>query len=303
MAQGTSSTSIEQLYADIVADLIPYFSDAVLLPNQDIILNSYQIAGQSGDTLRIPLTNTWATETAVVVAEGVGILANGSQSNVAPTAANITVAKYGVATNVTEEALEDGGMNTVRNAVLNRFAGTLSSAVDGAGLLAAFNGSSLTDTGAGSSAASHKVNLVMSPEALAYASKREPTVKMWFNPNTDSHEMRGTVRAGFGVLRGNFINPITANATIGVSDANITAVAKAVANLRQQNAPTMGTGQYVSIIDPSFEFAIQDQILNLGGTGLGSLSDVGNRALLQGLIGQAAGVTFFTSNSLPNANA
>ena len=303
MAQGTTSSGIEQLYADIVADLVPYYMDAVLLPNQDIIMNSYQIAGQSGDTLRIPLTNTWASETATVVTEGESILADGSQSNVAPTAANITVAKYGVATNVTEEALEDGGLDTVRNAVLSRFAGTLSAAVDDAGLLAAFNGATLTDTGAGSTAATHKVNLVMSPEALAYASKREPTVKMWFNPNTDSHEMRGTVRAGFGVLRGNFINPVTANASIGTSDANITAVAKAVANLRQANAPTMGTGQYVSIIDPSFEFAIQDQILNLGGTGLGSLSDVGNRALLQGLIGQAAGVTFFRSNSLPNADA
>ena len=53
---GTTSTSIEQLYSDINADLIPYFSDAVLLPNQQIILNSYSIAGQSGDTLRIPLT-------------------------------------------------------------------------------------------------------------------------------------------------------------------------------------------------------------------------------------------------------
>ena len=40
---GTTSTSIEQLYADIVADLVPYFMDAVLLPNQQIILNSYSI--------------------------------------------------------------------------------------------------------------------------------------------------------------------------------------------------------------------------------------------------------------------
>jgi len=298
---GTTSTGIEQLYADIVADLIPYYMDSVLLPNQDIILNSYQIAGQSGDTLRIPVTTAY--DVATVVTEGASIIGTGTQSNVAPTAANITVAKYGVATNVTEEALEDGGLDTVRNAVLNRFSGGLANAVDTAGLKVAALGGSLTDTGAGSSANTHKINLVMSPEALAYAAKREPVVKMWFNPNSDSHEMRGTVRAGFGVLRSGFINPITCNKTIGSGDANITAVAKAVAQLRGQNAPTMGTGQFVSVIDPSFEFAIQDQILNLGGTGLGSLSEVGNRALLQGLIGQAAGVTFFRSNSLPDADA
>jgi hypothetical protein len=61
-------------------------------------------------------------------------------------------------------------------------------------------------------------------------------------------------------------------------------------------------GQYVSIIDPAFEYGIQEQLALAGGvSGIGALSDVGNRALLQGLIGQAAGVVFFRSNNLPTA--
>jgi len=33
MAAGTTSTSVQQLYTDILADLVPYYMDAVLLPN------------------------------------------------------------------------------------------------------------------------------------------------------------------------------------------------------------------------------------------------------------------------------
>jgi hypothetical protein len=298
---GTTSSSIEQLYADIVADLVPYYMDAVLLPNQQIILNSYTIAGQSGDTLRIPLTNTYTTATSV--AEGASIIGTGAQSNLVPTAANITVAKYGVATDVTEESLEDGGLDMVRNAVLTRMAGGLALAVDAAGFATAKAGfTTFTDTGEGGSNAAFTTNFVMSPEALAYAAKREPVVKMWFNPDTDAHEMRGTVRAGFATLRAGFGQKITTRNGVGNATANIVAIAKGVANLRTLNAPTTVGGQYVSIIDPAFEFAIQNQLALAGGVaGIGNLSDVGNRALLQGLIGQAAGVVFFRSNNLPNA--
>jgi hypothetical protein len=298
---GTTSTSIEQLYADIVADLVPYYMDAVLLPNQQIILNSYSIAGQSGDVLRIPLTNTYTTATAV--SEGASIIGTGAQSNLVPTAANITMSKYGVATDVTEESLEDGGLDLVRNAVLTRMAGGLALAVDAAGFATAKAGfTTFTDTGDGGSNAAFTTNFVMSPEALAYAAKREPVVKMWFNPDTDAHEMRGTVRAGFATLRAGFGQKITTRNGLGTTTANIVAVAKGVANLRSVNAPTTVGGQYVSIIDPAFEFAIQNQLALAGGvSGIGALSDVGNRALLQGLIGQAAGVVFFRSNNLPNA--
>jgi hypothetical protein len=298
---GTTSSSIEQLYADIVADLVPYYMDAVLLPNQQIILNSYTIAGQSGDTLRIPLTNTYTTATSV--SEGASIIGTGAQSNLVPTAANITVSKFGIATDVTEESLEDGGLDLVRNAVLTRMAGGLALAVDKAGFAVANSSfTTHTNTGLSLTGAGSRVNFVMSPEALAYAAKREPVVKMWFNPDTDAHEMRGTVRAGFAALRAGFGQRIISNATVGAAtQANIVAIAKGVANLRTLNAPTMAGGQYVAVIDPAFEYGIQEQIALAGASTIGSLSDVGNRALLQGIIGQAAGVVFFRNNHLPTA--
>lgn len=298
----TTSTQIEQLYSDINADLLPYFSDAVLLPNQQIILNSYSIAGQSGDTLRIPLMNSY--DPAVAVAEGTSIIGTASAtSDFVPTAANIVVAKKGIATDVSSEALEDGNLGVVRQAVLTRLSGGLAEATDVAGFGVADAGfTTHADTGEGSTAATHNVNFVMSPEGMAYAAKREPGVSMWFNPDKDTHEMRGTVRNGFAVLRGGFGQRITCNKTIGSGTANLVAVSEGVANLRSSNAPTMDGGYYVSVISPALEFAIQQQIALAGGTTIGSLSEVGNRALLQGLVGQAAGCLFFRSNNLPDAS-
>lgn len=297
---GTTSSSIEQLYSDINADLIPYFMDAVLLPNQQLILNSYVISGQSGDTLRIPLTNTYTD--AATVAEGTSISA-AAQSNLVPTAANISVGKRGVATDVSEEALEDGGIDVVRNAVITRLSGGLAQATDVAGFGVAKAGfTTHADTGEGGSNSAFDTNFVFSPDALAYAAKREPVVKMWYNPDTDVHEMRGSVRNGFATLRAGFGQKITSRKGVGSAAANLVAVAKGVSNLRTQNAPTMDGGYYAGVISPAFEYAINEQIALAGGTTIGSLSDVGNRALLQGLIGQAAGCLFFRSNNLPDAS-
>lgn len=297
---GTTSSSIQQLYSDINADLIPYFMDAVLLPNPQIILNSYVLSGQSGNTLRIPLTNTY--DNAAAVSEGLSI-SDAATSNFVPTAANITVGKRGVATDVSEEALEDGGLDVVRNAVLTRLSGGLAQATDIVGFGVAKAGfTTHTDTGEQGSNAAFDVNFVMSPDAMAYAAKREPSVRMWYNPDTDVHEMRGTVRNGFAVLRGGFGQKITSRQGVGNATANIIAVAKGVSNLRTQNAPTLDNGMYVSVISPAYEFAINEQIALAGGSTIGSLSDVGNRALLQGLVGQAAGALFFRSNNLPDAS-
>lgn len=295
----TTSTGIAELYSDIVSDLVPFYMDAVLLPNQNIITNSLQISGEAGDTVKFPLTNAYVN--AGTVGEGNSISA-GATSDFDPTSVSITVAKRGVGTDVTEEALEDGGLAVVRNAVLTRLAGGLAQATDVAGLAQAKAGATLTDTGAGSTAATHTTNFVMSPEALGFASKREPSVKMWYDVDLDKHLFRGSVRNGFITLRGNFINPVTANASIGTTDANVTAIAKAVAQLRGENAPVGADGMYVSIIDPALEFAINEQVSLAGGSAIGSLSDIGNRALMQGLVGQAAGVMFFRSNNLPDAS-
>jgi hypothetical protein len=295
----TQSSTIGALYSDIVADLIPYYMDAVLLPNQNIITNSLQISGEAGDTVKFPLTNAYVN--AGTVGEGNSISSTGAVSDFTPTSVSIQVTKKGVATDVTEEALEDGGLAVVRNAVLTRLAGGLAQATDIAGLAVAKAGATLADTGEGSTANTHTTNFVFSPEALAFASKREPSVRMWYDVDTDTHLFRGSVRNGFITLRGNFINPVTANSTIGSGTANITAIAKAVAQLRGQNAPVGSDGMYVSIIDPALEFKINEQVSLAGGSAIGSLSDIGNRALMQGLVGQAAGVMFFRSNNLPDA--
>lgn len=297
----TSSSGVSELYTSVVADLVPYYMDAVLLPNQQIILNSMSIEGTSGNNVRWPLTNTYVN--AATITEGQSFKTDGVTSDFDPTEANVTVGKRVVATDVHEEALEDGGIDMVRRAVLDRLAGGLAQATDVAGLAVAKAGATLTDTGEGGANSDFTTNFVMSPEALGYATKREPSVKVWFNPDRDIHEFRGSVRNGFATLRGNFINPITCHSTIGTGAANVVAVAKAVAQLRGENAPVdLASGMYVSIIDPAFEFAISEQVSLAGGSAIGSLSEVGNRALTQGLIGQAAGVMFLRSNNLPDAS-
>lgn len=275
--------------------------DAVLLPNQQIIQNSLSVAGSSGSQVRFPLTNTYAD--AATVAEGDSIK-DGAQSNLVPTAANVTFTKRGVATDVSEESLEDGGLDLVRNAVIQRLSGGLAQATDTAGLLAGTAGfTEHTDTGEGSSnATTHDFNIVMSPEAMAYAAKREPVVKMWFNPDRDVHEMRGSVRNGFAVLRAGFGQKISTNKTIGSAAANVVAIAKGVANLRSSNAPTGVDGTYIGIITPAFEFAINDQIALAGGTTIASLSDLGNNALRDASLALVAGTRLFRSNNLPSAS-
>ena len=298
----TTSTTVEQLYADIVADLVPYYMDAVLLPNPQLIVNQMNVAGQSGDQVRFPLTNTYSD--AVTVSEGASIIGTASsQSNLSPTAANISFVKKGIATDVTAESLEDGGFDVVRNAVLTRLSGGLAGATDTSILAVAKAGfTTHADTGEGGSNADFTTNLIMSPEALAYASKRAPSVASWYNPNKDVTEMRGTLRDGSAVLRGGFGQKITAHGTIGTAVANVEAIAKGVANLRSSNAPTGIDGAYAGIIDPAFEFAINKQIAGLGGTTVGSLSDIGNNALRNALVDLVAGVRLFRSNNLPDAS-
>ena len=286
----TTSSGVQQLYADIVADLVPYYMDAVLLPNQEIIQNSLIVAGTSGDQVRFPLTNSYTVATNVSPGGSI----NATESDFAPTSANISFQKRGVATDVQEEALEDGGLDVVRNAVLVRLSGGLAQATDVAGLETANSMTTNGDTGEGSSnSTTHRTSFVMSPEAMAYAAKREPVVKVWYNPNKDLHEFRGTVRNGFTNLRAEFGQRITANKTIGSATANVEAIAKGVANLRSKNAPTGIDGSYIGIIDPALEFAINQQLAQVGGSTISSLSDIGNNALRDATIAMVAGVKLF----------
>lgn len=297
---GTTSTSVQQLYADVVADLQAYYDDAVLLPNQAFILNSFDMSGSAGNTLRIPLTNSYTNGASV--SEGASIIA-AAASNLVPTAANITLSKFGVGTDVSEESLEDGGVGVVRQAVLTRLSRGLAQAVDVDGFAKLKAGITQETGDAAGANAAFTEHFVMSPDCLASASKRTPSVAVWYNPNKDVHEFRGTTRHGFVVQRPEFGVKVTDRTeSFSTPTANLDNYLQAVGTLRSQNAPEMADGSYIGFVSPQEEFAIAKQLASIGDASIGSLSDIGNRALLNGLIGQAAGITFFRSNNLPDAS-
>lgn len=296
----TTKTSVQDLYSDIIADLQPFYDDAVLLPNPQLISTQFNIAGTSGNQINIPLTNAYVNAGTVIEGETLA----GVTSDFTPTAANITMVKRGVGTDVTEEALEDGGMAVVRQAVLTRLSGGLAQATDNAGFATMKAGFSATDYGVGGTNAAFTTNFVFSPEALAYGAKREPSVTMFYDNDLDKHQFRGSVRNGFVTLREGFGARVTSERVIDAqTKANLTNISKAVAALRAQNAVGMLNGSYIAIIDPSLEFAIASQLNSTSTAAIGDLSVIGNRALLTGLIGQAAGCEFYRSNNLPDASA
>jgi len=303
----TTSTNVEQLYADIVQDLVPYYMDAVLLPNQQIILNSLNVSGSTGDQVRFPLMNTY--DNAVSITEGASIIGTaGAESNLIPTAANVTFTKRGLGVDVTEESLEDGGFDMVRNGVLSRLSGGIAQATDVAGLAQCKTSFTNNDGVAGAANVNFTENFVISPEALAYAAKREPVVKVWYNPNKDTHEFRATVRNGFTALRADFGRKIR-SASLGgnqfgvaASKANVESIAKSVAHLRSVNAPTGSDGMYIGLLDSGFELSINQQIAQAGATTISSLSDLGNNALRNAALAMVAGATLYRSNNLPNAS-
>ena len=139
------------------------YDDAVLLPNPQLIQTQFNISGTSGNQINVPLTNGPATD-AGTVGEGNSILAGGT-SDFDPTSADITMVKRGVGTNVTEEALEDGGLAVVRQAVLTRLSQGLAAATDDAGFSAMKTGFSATDYGVGGANSDFTTNFVFSPES------------------------------------------------------------------------------------------------------------------------------------------
>ena len=297
----TTTTTIQQMLSNIVADLIPYYMDAVLLPNQQLIMNQMNVAGVSGDQVRFPVTNAYTV--AADVAEGGSI--DAVQSNLTPVAANVSFQKRGVGVNVTEESLEDGGFAMVQQATLTRLAGGLAEATDVAGFAAAKAGFTATALGE-SVTTTGTTSIVMSPEAMAYVSKREPSISTWYNPNKDLHEFRGTVRNGFTTLQAGFGQRINANATIGGANSavvNVGQIAQSVATLRAANAPTGADGSYIAVISPSYEFAINEALASVGGSTIGSLSDLGNNALRNALVSMLAGATMYRSNNLAVSSA
>lgn len=309
------TANITALYEDVVADLMPYFDNAVLLPNPAIIMNTFNIAGGTGNQVKIPVTNSW-TAALSAVTENSSILGVNDQ-DFKPDAISLSTKKRGAGTLISEESLEDGGIALVRQAVLTRLSRSLAQATDTVGMRVALTGAetALADANAISGVdifgaslgdlAGTDLGIVMSPEALAYAVKRDPVVKMFNDVDKDNYQMVATVRNGFARVYTDFIkavrssNVAAANATVA---CNLNFISEAVSSLRSDNAPTDAAGYYIALVTPTQELHLAKQLNGIGGlsTGaVGALSDIGNRALLDGLIGQAVGCRFFRSNNLP----
>jgi hypothetical protein len=311
----TTSSALQALYEDVVADLIPYFDNAVLLPNSQLIVNTQSLVGAVGNTVKIPVHDAWGAGS--TVGEGNAII-SAATSDFTATNVPLTISKRGAGTYVNEEALEDGGLDMVRSAVLRQLSGSIAQATDVAGFNVMASGAegALTDLadvdiandGAANTAlAGADVALVFSPEAGAYAVKREPSVAMDRDVDRDRYEMVATVRNGFARVRSNFIRAIASSDAIGETDANLRCslefVSTAVANLRAQNAPTDGAGFYVAVVTPAQELHIARELNGIGGLSTGAIGDlsmVGNQALIDGMIGQAIGCRFVRSNNLPS---
>jgi hypothetical protein len=316
----TNSSGIGDLYAAVVQDLVPYYDNAVLLPNQALITNSFNIAGSAGDTVKVPLTDAWTTG-ASAIAEQANVVGASDQS-FATSDTSITAVKRGAGTQVSEEALEDGQIAVVQQAVLTRLSRSIAQATDQAGFKVMLNntetaptdGDELVGTGAnvelvnqatinGGANGTIDLNVVFSPEAMAYMSKREPSVKMQEDVEFDRYIMTGTLRNGFGQLRPGFIKAVASlnDSFASADNCDLADFATAVAKLRQGNAPGDESGFYYAAITPAVELVLSNELNGVGGTGtssIGSLSDIGNRVLLESMISEAIGIRWVRTNNL-----
>jgi hypothetical protein len=294
----TTSSTISELYANIVSDLVPFYEDSVMLPNPMFVTTQFNIADTAGNTLQIPLVNSWSDASSVSAGASI---ASANTDDFNPTSASLTLTKKGKATDVYAEALEDGGLAVVQNQVITRLSRGLAQATDVAGFAAA--NTSFTNSGRTATYASYEANIVMSPEALAYGIKRQPQVSTWYNPDTDTHQFRATIRDGWVVLNTGFGRKVLSNKVVGDTTANTVAdlshFAKAVAALRAANAPTMANGLYAAFIGPATENALLSQLASVTQSTIPALSDVGNEAVRMGAIGTAVGCMFFRTNNLP----
>lgn len=319
-----TTTNVANLYEAVVADLIPFYDNFVLLPNQQLIVNSYNISGGLGNTMNIPTTNSWTTG-ATVAAHAKVIDTGGDDqadpvNDFAPASITLSTTKKASGTLVANEDFEDAGFNTVQNAVVTRLSRAIAQSTDieGFRVIASDGVDALTDLAnvtvgmdglaAGANVGNCELSFVMSPEAMAYSVKRSPEVKVFENINRDHIELVSTVRNGFKQIRPTFIRAIATKEGIGQANAaSLDYFSTSVANLRAANAPTDGFGFYAAVVTPGAELALAKELNGVGGISTGSIGsvaqDLANDALLKGLIGQAIGCTFVRSNNTPNGLA
>lgn len=324
----TTSSGVNALYEDVVASLIPFYDNFVLLPTPGVLTNVYNISGGLGDTVKVPITNYWGA--GATVSEGANIITGAGVEDFDPGSIQLQVGKRGAGTFVNEEALEDGGLATVRNAVLLRLSRALAQGTDRAGfnILATGSATALTDvanlsgiTNDGVSNVSlystGDISFVMSPEAMAYAIKRDPTVKMFNDVDRDRYEMVATIRNGFAripystsggnvVFARAIVGSDSFDATTATGKVTLNMFSKSVANLRKLNAPTDASGFYTAVVSAAHEFQLATELNGIGASSgsIGSIAqDAANQALLDGLIGQAIGCRFIRSQNVPTGLA
>lgn len=327
----TTSTGIADLYSEIVADLIPFYDNQVLLPNSQLVANQYNIEGATGNQIQIPITNSWSGPVGAL-GEGSNII-TGNAQDFGPDAVNLTMQKQGAGTYVNTEALEDGGFNTVRNAVVTRLSRSIAQSTDKKGFntLASGGTADLTDMAnvdltndsglVAGDLATADVSFIFSPEAMAYGVKRQPTVKMFEDIESDQYQMVASLRNGFArtpsftganiAVGVQMARALIASDSIGEANANLRAsldmVSTSVAELRKMNAPTDDSGFYAAVVSAAHEFHLAKELNGVGGISSGSIGsisqDLANQALLEGLIGQAVGCRFYRSNNVPSGLA
>jgi hypothetical protein len=298
--------NVKAMYAEIVGDLAVYFNNQVLLPNPSLIALNYPIQGAVGNTVRIPVQRDYLPAKKV-----------GEATDIIPAYANdfhadqvsLNVYKRAAGTFISSEAVEDGGSSVVTSQVVNQLAQSMAQATDIAGFQvlltgseqdAAYDSSAISgDIGkVGSATGTADYCLVMSPQAGAFASKRTPSVNMDADINADGWVTTGTTRNGFAVVRPEYI--VAMESTAGsAGDIMVEHIAEAVAILRSENAPTGADGNYVGVLNPWQEYALNKELATNGGNLIQNPSNIGNQALATGAIGTLMGVTFYRSNNLP----
>ena len=142
----TNSSGIGALYTAVVQDLVAYYDNAVLLPNPALITNSFNIAGSSGDSVKVPLTDAWTTGTSGISEQANVLAGAGGDQSFTSTAVTLQAIKRGAGTQVSEESLEDGQFDVVRNAVLTRLSRSIAQATDKAGFKVMLNNTETAPT-------------------------------------------------------------------------------------------------------------------------------------------------------------
>jgi hypothetical protein len=301
----TDTAKVAAMYTEIVGDLAVYYNNMVLLPNPSLIALNYPIQGAVGNTVKIPVQELY--NPAEIVPEARDIIPDYA-NNFNTGEVTLPVSKRGAGTFITSEAVEDGGSSVVTSQVVNQLAQALAQATDIAGFNTLLSGTegTLADSDAvsgaigkvGTAAGTADYCLVMSPQAAAFASKRTPSVNMDADINADGWVTTGTTRNGFAVVRPEFI--VAMESTAGTAaDVTVEHVAEAVAILRSQNAPTGADGNYVGVLNPWQEYALNKELATNGGSLIQNPSNIGNQVLASGAIGTLMGVTFYRSNNLP----